>query len=541
MPSKRCALFINLAVAGLLIAGTDASKLEKQIGREVSVPEHLQDGDEFRLPLPDLIAYGKRLFCANWTDQEGAGRPSVKGTGKPLSDPSKPLTGNRSFNRLSGPDANSCAGCHNMPFGIPGGRGDFATNVFVLGQRFDFLTFDRKDTVPTGGSVDEDGNPVTLQSAANMRSSPGLFGAGYIEMLARQMTGELQKKRDGLKPGESRELVAKGIHFGRISRRADGLWDTSQVEGLPRASIISAGSHDPPNLIIRPWHQAGNAASIREFTNTAFNQHHGMQSTERFGLNTDPDGDGITNELTRADITAVSLFQAVTAVPGRVVPNDAAVEQAVRMGEKLFSKIGCASCHVPSLPLDKEGWIFTEPNPYNPPANLRTGQAETLGLDLNNPALPRPRLTAVNGVVNVPAFTDLKLHDICDDNDEEEGEPLDQNQTTWSPKFAKGNRKFLTKRLWGAANQPPYFHHGLFTTMRQAVLAHGGEARNTRDAFIALTAYGQDSLIEFLKTLQVLPPGTKDLVVDENYQPKRWVSRETASVSPTGLPSAHDQ
>ena len=30
-----------------------------------------------------------------------------------------------------------------------------------------------------------------------------------------------------------------------------------------------------------------------------------------------------------------------------------------------------------------------------------------------------------------------------------------------------GNCRFLTKRLWGAANEPPFFHHGLFTTLRQ--------------------------------------------------------------------------
>jgi hypothetical protein len=58
--------------------------------------------------------------------------------------------------------------------------------------------------------------------------------------------------------------------------------------------------------------------------------------------------------------------------------------------------------------------------------------------------------------------------------------------------------------------------------MRQAVLAHGGEAAHTREAFTKLSTSEQDDLIEFLKTLQVLPPGTKSLVVDENYQPKHW-------------------
>ena len=473
----------------------DPSQWERQIGREV---------------------------CANWTEQEGGGRPLSKGTGKPLSNPGKPLTGNRSFNRVSGPDANSCAGCHNAPYGIPGGGGDFATNVFVLAQRFDFVTFDRKDGLPTAGSVDEDGKPVTLQNLGNLRSTTGLFGAGYIEMLARQMTAELQAIRDTVKPGESKPLVAKGIQFGRIARRRDGLWDTSQVEGLPRASIISSGTQDPPNLVIRPWHQAGNAASLREFTNTAFNQHHGIQSTERFGANTDPDGDGFTNELTRADVTAITLYQAVMAVPGRVIPNNAAVERAVTAGEKLFATIGCAGCHVPSLPLDKDGWMFSEPDPYNPPGNLREGETKTIRFDLNSAALPQPRLRVSKGVVQVPAFTDLKLHDICDEMDERE--PLDMNQTTWSPNFVAGNKKFLTKRLWGAANEPPYFHHGLFTTMRQAVLAHGGEAARTRDAFINLSSAEQDYLIEFLKTLQVLPPDTPYLVVDENFRPKAWPS-----------------
>src|SRR5947208_16863296 len=91
---------------------------------------------------PQFLIHGELLFKANWTEQEGGGRPLTKGTGRPLSDLSQRLTGGRSFNRISAPDANSCAGCHNVPYGISGGGGDFVTNVFVLGQRFDFMTFD---------------------------------------------------------------------------------------------------------------------------------------------------------------------------------------------------------------------------------------------------------------------------------------------------------------------------------------------------------------------------------------------------------------
>lgn len=527
MAIRKCCWRVAAVVAliGGIAAQAPPAPHASKIGQERAIARHLQDDEEFNIPLRDLIEYGKKLFCANWTEEDGGGRPLTKGTGKPVSDPSSPLKGSRSWNRISAPDANSCNGCHNAPYGIPGGGGDFVTGVFVLGQRFDFVTFDPNDRLPTRGMVDEGGRPEKLDNIANLRATTGMFGAGYLEMLAREMTEELQAIRDGMKRGETRELVAKGISFGYLTRRADNTWDVSRVTGLPRPSWIAPTPVDPPSLIIRPWHQASNVVSLREFSNNAFNQHHGMQSTERFGVDRDPDGDGVMNELTRADITAVSVFQAVMQVPGRVIPNDPEIERAVLKGEKIFSQIGCASCHVPALPLSRRNWTYTEPNPYNPPTNLRVGQAQTLKVDLTDPSLPQPRLKPANSNAEwlmVPAFTDFKLHDITDTNEPFGVEALDMNQPVWSPNFRGGNRRFLTKRLWGAANEPPYFHHGLFTTLRAAVLGHAGEALEQRKAYQALSQYDQDCLIEFLKSLQVLPPGTKNLVVDENYKPKVW-------------------
>jgi cytochrome c peroxidase len=504
------------------------------IGREMSVPTHLQDGEEFSLPLSALLVHGKLLFDANWTEQEGGGRPLTKGTGRPLADPSRPLSGLRAFNRVSAPDANSCTGCHNAPYGISGGGGDVVTSVFVLGQRFDFATFDPADTLPTRGAVDEAGKPVSLQNAGDSRATTGMFGAGYLEMLARQMTEELQRTRDTIRIGETKALSAKGISFGTLTLTKAGVWDTSHVEGLGRLSLISIGHSNPPTLVIRPWHQASNVVSLREFTNTAFNQHHGIQSTERFGRDTDPDGDGFTNELTRADVTAVSVWQATLQVPGRVIPRDPVVERAVLDGERTFERIGCAACHVPRLPLDKQGWIFSEPNPFNVAGNLRTGETRELKVDLSSARLPAPRLPPdATGTVWVEAFTDFKLHNICEPGDPGEAEPLDQNASQWSPKITDGNCRFLTKRLWGAANEPPFFHHGLFTTLRRSVLAHAGEAEASRRAFESLPAPERDAVIEFLKTLQVLPPGTKDRIVDETFHARTWPPQAPVRTSQT--------
>jgi len=74
----------------------------------------------------------------------------------------------------------------------------------------------------------------------------------------------------------------------------DGTVDTSRVQGVSS------------DLVIRPFHQNGAAVSLRQFTNEGMNQHLGLQSQELFGIDTDPDGDGIKNELTIGDITAIA-------------------------------------------------------------------------------------------------------------------------------------------------------------------------------------------------------------------------------------------
>lgn len=520
---KKVYFIIGLCVS---ITVAFASYGHAEIGQELSVPRHLKDGQEFKVGIKRLNDHGELLFKAMWTVQEGGGRPLTKGVGTPISDPSSPLIFPRNFNRLSAPDANSCAGCHNLP--RIGGGGDIVANVFVLGQRFDFATFDNFDLIPTKGCADEAGNPTLLQTMANSRNTLGMFGSGFIEMLARQITVELQKIRDNIQSGDQAEMVSKGILYGTLVRNEDGTWDTSLVEGLPHPSITSSGSDDPPNLIIRPFHQAGAVISLRQFTNNAFNHHHGIQATERFGKDQDPDGDGFVNEMTRADVTAASVWQAQLPVPGRVIPNNPKIEAAVLAGERKFEEIGCAECHIPELPLDKKGWIYTEPNPFNPPDNLRPGNAPTLKVDLTDRRLDQPRLDVdkKTGIVWVPAYTDLKLHDITTGfPDDPNREPLDMLHPAGSDEFFAGNSKFLTRKLWGVANEPPYFHHGKYTTMRQAIENHHGEAESSYQNWAQLNNHEQDEIIEFLKTLQVLPEGTKWLIVDEHGHRKHWPPR----------------
>jgi CxxC motif-containing protein (DUF1111 family) len=360
-------------------------------------------------------------------------------------------------------------------------------------------------------------------------------GSGFIEMLARQITADLQRERNAAPPGMSVALTSKGISFGTLIHHADGSWDVSQVQGIAAPSLSTAGGA-APSLIIRPFHQVGNIVSVRQFSNNAFNHHHGIQAEERFGIGTDVDGDGFATELTTADMTAVTLYQITLNVPGQVIPRDAAVRAAIAAGEQLFGQAGCATCHVPALPLSSDnnvgapgqpGWIYTEPSPYNPitgpnSPNLVPGplnyplSAPVLMVDLTSDRLPLPRLKPAGGVVMVPAYTDLKLHTIADGPTDPNAEALDQNQPAGSPGFFAGNQRFLTRKLWGLYNSGPFGHSGKFTTMRDAInFGHNGEAKASRLAFQALKPAQQDQVIEFLKSLQVLPAGTQCAIVDE--------------------------
>jgi hypothetical protein len=513
---KRYYGYILSVWAGILLAHAQTS----QIGREVAIQQHLRNGQEFEISLATLLNFGKQIFAANWTVQEGQGRPLAKGVGTPtpLSDPVSPLVFPRNFNRISAPDANSCAGCHNVP--VTGGAGDIVANVFVLGQRFDSITMDHSDTVATRGAVDESGKFVDTLNVANSRATPGMFGSGYLELLAREITADLRAIESTIGLGQSAVLISKGIRFGRLARKSDNSWDTSGVTGLPPQTLASSGANIPPSLILQPWHQVGNVVSLRQFTTNAFHHHHGMQAEERFGSGVDQDGDGVADELTRADITAATLFQAAMAVPGRVIPDDPALQSAVLNGEILFEKIGCTGCHIPDLPLNN--WIYTEPSPYNPAGNLRVGDGPIFTMDLTDRTLPRPRLIPTNGVIHVRAYTDFKLHDICSGPDDPNVEVINQNQPAGSPGFFAGNRYFLTKRLWNVGSSPNHFHHGKFTTIRESILAHAGEAQLSRSTFTNLSSYDQGSIIEFLKTLKVLPGGTRSLIVDEHYRPIEW-------------------
>jgi hypothetical protein len=448
-----------------------------------------------------LFAFGRFLFNARFNKADGQGRPASMGHGAPRT-PNQP-----EFTRMSGPDANSCEGCHFQP--RSGGAGDFATNVFVLAQERDpvVTSFDPRD--------------------GTERNSLGMNGSGAIELLAREMTRDLIAIREeALHQAKAadhevrRPLVAKGVSFGAIVALPDGRVDPRGIDGVDW------------DLVIKPFHQKGAVVSIREFTVTAMNQHHGMQARERFGAGVDADKDGVVDELTEGDITAVSIYQAGLNLPGEKLPFEPARRVGVERGRKVFVDVGCASCHVPELPL--ESAVFTEPGPYNPPGNLRAQDVKAVfRLDLSRD-IASPRVEKTSGRFVVRAFTDLKRHDLNDGkyaHFANERAPqgflhgVSPTALFTEPTRPRPLREFLTRKLWDAGSSAPYGHRGDLTTLTEAINYHGGEGRQVRDRYFAAPAADQEAVVEFLKSLQVLPEGSPARTRErEDENPLRAIS-----------------
>jgi hypothetical protein len=506
-----CSAFLSLlAVAGFAVrpANSQVSAADANsyvIGDERALKSHVDQAlvNSGRMNLKQLFTRGQALFEAVFTAADGRGRPLQNGVFPPL--PRGRRAGLDSFNRVSAPDADSCQGCHNKP--RSGGGGDNVANVFVLGQRFSFFL---DPTRPDENGLDA---PGSVRGAANERNTLGMFGSGAIEMLAREMSADLiarreQAKQQAASTGQpvSVELVTKGVSFGRLTARPDGSVDTGGVEGVD------------PDLVIKPFHQKGVVLSLRQFTNNAYFHHHGMQPVERFGPNTDSDGDGVTDELSVGDITAATLFQAALGVPGQVIPRSPRIERAIFHGEELFARIGCGGCHRPSLPLKNRS--YTEPNPFNPAFNLRVQDVpRPFAFDLTREGeLPRIERASGGGAV-VRAFTDLKRHDLGN-------HPMINNERVIQNGVP--TNAFITKKLWGFASEPHFLHNGCATTITEAILAHGGEAQVSRDAFAALPPADRADVIEFLKSLQVLPANARALIVDWQGNPRADLLRRGA-------------
>ncbi len=425
--------FLEAVQPGRAFASTRVTEAEIEAGR-------FAPGEVFEL--------GAQLFHLTFTREVGLGARDLP----PLVRFHK--------GRRGGPDAFRCDTCHWR--GGPAGAGDAADDAYL----------------------DGDGN---AQSSALGRNPIALAGAGLVEILAAEMNAELAAQRAALRRTArwrgptSGELTAKGVSFGRVTVRADGTLDAAELAGVDA------------DLVIKPFGWKGNLPTLRDAVEDALLIHHGMESehlvktaqSARIGPfgGADPDGDGVTAEITEGQVTALTLFVALQEIPQVSAPVDLNMTVLMAAGRSQFVTLGCAACHVPSLPLAST--VFRLPS---------RGGGRDLAFDLAAVgAEPRiaPDPQGATGATGARAYlySDLKRHDL--------GPGLAE------PRADRGvaGTLFLTRPLWGVARSRPYLHDGRAATMEDAILLHGGEAQAARDAYAKLKDSERAPVRVFLTSL----------------------------------------
>ncbi|MEL7542399.1 MAG: di-heme oxidoredictase family protein [Pseudomonadota bacterium] len=161
------------------------------------------------------------------------------------------------------------------------------------------------------------------------------------------------------------------------------------------------------------------------------------------------------HELPKSLLDLVTFYTRQLAVPQR----RNADAPAVKRGQRIFSEVGCASCHTPS-------WT--------------TGSAV-------------PDTNLHNQVIW--PYTDMLLHDM--------GEDLADRLTE---RGASG-REWRTPPLWGigltraVSGHTEFLHDGRARSIEEAILWHGGEGQRARDGFAALSPEDRAALIAFVASL----------------------------------------
>jgi hypothetical protein len=392
--------------------------------------------------------------------------------------------------------------------------------------------------------VDADGKPPF-----RVRSTTSLLGNGILQLLAQEMTEELQAIRDAAgeaakaQPGTriERELVAKDIRFGTIAATANAgdevSFDLSGRQGLD------------PDLVVRPFGWKGNITNLRSFTMGAALLTMSMQAEEFVwrlndaGAPSDPDGDGVERELSVGDITAMVVYGAAQETP-QGVQRLAELELAaapsaddlarIERGRAVFTQVGCDTCHKPEMRLTNT--VFEEPTRRGNGNYIDTYLAgRNAGYDPERPVrfdvlqdAQAPRAEAhPDGGALIRLFGDLKRHrmgrQLADPAGMQPAIGGSFGPATFDGQpIMIGPDEFLTPELWGVGNTGPWLHDGRAGTLRDAILMHGedeppaagaagrSEAQESRDAFRALPPDDQEALLRFLRSLRTVTP---DVVV----------------------------
>jgi CxxC motif-containing protein (DUF1111 family) len=324
-----------------------------------------------------------------------------------------------------GPLFNSvgCGECHEDP--VAGGQGDEVEvhATALKGAVCDPLVEEggfviQQDATPAlkqALGIDKEPFPPSGTRAA--RSSPAVFGRGLLDAVPDSLilayADPDDKNHDGISGRPNRFFDGR---IGRFGRKAL----------VPTLDEFNDGAFSAEMSVTNP----------------------AVRTEETIGGKPIPEG---VDPAADPEINQEALDLANAFVRLLAVPTPHKVGREGHRGRAVFSEIGCAACHIPTL---------------------RTGNS------------------SVNALRNreFAAYTDLLLHDMGSDL-------ADICLGLAAPS------EFRTEPLIAVPDSGRFLHDGRAATLEQAIELHGGEASGARDRFRALPAADRAGLIAFLKSL----------------------------------------
>ena len=269
-----------------------------------------------------------------------------------------------------------------------------------------------------------DGGLLPVSMGRSLRVAPPLLGLGLLEAVPESTIAALADPEDADRDG--------------ISGRAHWLSGDDGQRSLGRFG----------------WKAI--SATVRDQSADAYRQDMGL--TTPASLDLDLDAAGQPADISNQELDLVTYYSQTLGAPRTAHSSGSAV---VRRGQRLFTDLNCAACHVPAL---------------------QTGSSTDAVVE------------AIRDQTIWP-YTDLLLHDM--------GPGLDDGVAEHGARSGE----WRTAPLWGIGltqkinSQATFLHDGRARSLEEAILWHGGEAEASRQAYLALASPQRQALLQWLEQL----------------------------------------
>jgi len=444
-----------------------------------------------------MIAAGRELFTMNFA------RPSEEKFPRGLGHNGNGL--GPLFNETS------CVACHSQ--GGPGGAGGLDRNVQLAG----IVT-----EPPPQGTVPQILNAAREVHPAFNDSTPVVFvqklstgDRQTVEAYDRwrdELLSSFDGSQDSMLP---RRRTYRGVTVELVQRNPPALWGMGEIEKFREAGGDAIRRRLADEITAkRPWITGrapvtadgedgwygwrGQVAALDGIVRGACASEMGLQvpgakeaispvaEQKRSRRVTTRKSEPL--DLNEEEVVALTSFVRDLPRPTRRISSSQA--DKAHSGERLFSEIGCADCHVPDLGSVK--------GMYSDQLLHDMGEATT---DVQA-AAPFVRTQTVTSNVIQPIISrggggggygaSASLTTLLNT-------PVTRTVSNVIP--TRRSMEWKTPPLWGVRDTYPYFHDGRATTLPEAIRMHGGEGQRSADEFNALPREKQEELVTFLESL----------------------------------------